>query len=154
MVHVVYADDTTHRVLAEELLEVMETQKNIEYIEKTLEIMTQRQLASLQKMEFVGEEFEKFQSLTKQIMDMIAKEMSWDNMKDDYITIYADTFTEEELKGIIEFYKSPVGRKFTKKTPELLRRSMELSQKKMEELTPKIKSMLEEMIKELVKGKE
>ena len=50
----------------------------------------------------------------------------------DKIKVYADTFTEEELKGLISFYKSPVGQKFIEKTPELMKRSMELSQKRMQ----------------------
>ena len=105
------------------------------------------QIAQLQEMKLAGERAEKAQVRTKQLMDLIAKEMSWDNLKDDYISIYAETFTEEELKGIIKFYKTPIGQKFVKETPELMKRSMEISRKQMKELMPKIKSIIKDIEK-------
>ena len=72
------------------------------------------------------------------MVDTISREFSWDKMKEDYITLYADTFTEEELKGIIAFYKSPAGQAFIQKQPELMKRSMELSQKLMLKFMPAI----------------
>lgn len=56
--------------------------------------------------------------------------MNWDNVKQDYISVYVDTFTEQELKGIIGFYKSPAGKAFVKKSPEMMKRSMDISQKR------------------------
>src|ERR1035437_650897 len=68
-------------------------------------------------------------SQTNRMMEMMAQELSWNKMKDDYIALYAETFTEDEMKGMIAFYKSPAGQAFTKKHPELSKRSMELSRK-------------------------
>jgi hypothetical protein len=80
-----------------------------------------------------------------EMMEVIMKEMSWDKLKDDYISIYADTFTEKELLGIITFYESPIGRKFIEKQPELMKKSMQISQKQMVGLMPKIQKLTEEM---------
>jgi hypothetical protein len=82
---------------------------------------------------------------TDKMLDMMAQELSWDKMKEDYITLYADTFTEEELKGVIAFYKSPAGQAFLKKQPELMKRSMEMSQKLMLQVMPKIHAMIKEL---------
>ncbi len=81
----------------------------------------------------------------QKMMDLFMKEISWDNLKEDYISIYAETFTEEELKGLVTFYKSPVGRKFIEKQPELMKRTMEISQEKMMELIPKMQELAKEM---------
>jgi hypothetical protein len=40
-------------------------------------------------------------------------------MKKPMSTAYAQVFTESELAGIIAFLKSPIGRKYVEKTPEL-----------------------------------
>ena len=137
-----YADDTSRHALAEELLVLMDTQKNIE---KSFEMVKQMQFSQLQEMVPQTEGSSKqAQSVIKETMDIVSQEMSWDKIKDDYIRIYADTFTEEELKGIVRFYKTPIGQKFIEKTPELMRRSMEISQKQMRELMPKIQKMIKE----------
>ena len=137
-----YTDDTSRHALAEELLVLMDTQKNIE---KSFEMVKQMQFSQLQKMAPQAEGSSKqAQSMMQETMDMISKEMSWDKIKNDYIKIYADTFTEKDLKGIIRFYKTPIGQKFIEKTPELMRRSMEISQKQMRELMPKIQKMIKE----------
>ena len=138
-----YTDDTSRHALAEELLVLMDTQKNIE---KSFEMVKQMQFSQLQEMVPQTEGSSKqAQSVIKETMDIVSQEMSWDKIKDDYIRIYADTFTEEELKGIVRFYKTPIGQKFIEKTPELMRKSMEISQKQMRELMPKIQKMIKEM---------
>lgn len=42
------------------------------------------------------------------------------------IEIYADTFTEDELRQYIRFYKTPAGQKLLEKSPELSARGMEV----------------------------
>jgi hypothetical protein len=89
--------------------------------------------------------------MTEKMMEIVTKEMSWEAMKDEYVAVYAETFTEEELKGLIEFYKSPAGRTFAKKQPELMERSMKLGQKRMLQVMPKIQALTMEAAKEAAK---
>lgn len=142
----VIAQDDTSKGLAEELLLLMEIPQNIE---KSFQMIKQMQAAQFQQMAGGVAGTEEVASLQDEIMDMISAEMSWDNLKDDYIGIYSDTFTADELRGIIEFYKSPVGQKFVEKMPELQRRSMELSQKQTLELMPKIQSKSQEVMQKV-----
>ena len=67
-----------------------------------------------------------------------------EKMRADYVAIYAETFTEEELRGMVEFYQSPVGRKLIEKTPELMRRSMMITQKQMADMMPKVEAAVRE----------
>jgi hypothetical protein len=63
--------------------------------------------------------------------------------------IYTDTFTKEALEGIIAFYKTPAGQKLIKKLPELMQKSMQLFQKLVISITPKIEKANKEMEKTL-----
>ncbi|MCK4809888.1 MAG: DUF2059 domain-containing protein [Candidatus Omnitrophica bacterium] len=147
LIRIGYADDTLRRALAEELLVLMNTKENIE---RSFEIIKEMQKSQLQQMNVPGKEsFEKAQAIREKVMDLISQELSWDKLKDDYITVYADTFSEKELEGIINFYKTPVGKKFTEKTPELMKKSMDISQKQMQELMPKLQSITKGMLEEL-----
>lgn len=43
-------------------------------------------------------------------------------------TVYASSFTEQELKDLLAFYKSPLGKKLTAQEPSVLERGMSLGQ--------------------------
>ena len=45
--------------------------------------------------------------------------MSWEKQKPLFISAYASVYTAEELKGAIDFYKSPVGQKWVEKQPQI-----------------------------------
>ena len=78
------------------------------------------------------------------MMDMIATEMSWEKVKADYVALYADTFTADELEELLAFYRSAAGKSFVAKQPLLTRKSVEMSQKSMLRLMPKIIAMTTE----------
>jgi uncharacterized protein len=140
---VVKAETAGTAALAEELLSLMDVQKNVEDAFAAIRQMQASQIKSMG-----APDAEQAANSQNNIMDMIAKEMSWDKLKADYIRIYAETFTESELKGLIDFYRGPVGKKFIEKSPELMKKSMEISQKQMQEIMPKIQQlMMQEMQK-------
>ncbi len=151
----VKAQDASRLALAEELLNEMHMKENLERSFAMVKKMMPAQMEKIMK-QTAGKENEpsngkkmtdKMTKVQDKIMDDVAEElMSWEKIKDDYITLYAETFTEEELKGVIAFYKSPAGQAFTKKQPELMKRTMELTQKRMLQWMPKIQALSKEMI--------
>jgi uncharacterized protein len=122
-----HAQEETKLTLADKLLTVMEMQKTIE---QSFGAVTQM-MPNHANMPPEAQE----------VMNMIIKELSWDNIKNDYIKLYADIFTEDELKGLIHFYESPIGKAYIKKQPELTQKSMMLSQKMMMKIMPKLPGM-------------
>lgn len=136
----VRAEDNS-RELAQELLEMMDIQTNIE---KSFDMIRKMQLAQLQQAGIEESMLGIQQEFMDKMMDLLADELSWDNLKDDYITIYTDFFTPDDMRGIIRFYNSPVGKKFLEKQPELMQRSMQISQKQMMEIMPKVRALTEE----------
>lgn len=147
-----YAQEDVRKQLAEELLVLMEVDKNIE---KNFEMIKQMQMDQIKNMkpaeELSREDSEKISLMQGKVMDAIAKGLGWDNLKGDYIAIYADVFAKEELEGLITFYKTPVGQKLIKKQPELMQKRFEVSQKQMATIMPKIQEVMEDM-KESIKA--
>ena len=146
------AQEASQRTMAEELLNVMNVPDSIE---KSFAMMKQMIPAQTEKiMQATGQTNmpSNVSSQTDKMMDMMTQALSWDKMKDDYITLYAETFTEDEMKGMIAFYKSPAGQAFIKKQPELMKRSVELSQKKMLKLMPQIQALTQKMAQETASG--
>lgn len=126
LVNTAHAQEESKLILSEKLLTVMEMQKTLE-----------QSFRGVTKMMPGGEQ----SAAGQQVMEIIMKELSWENIKGDYIELYAEVFTIEELKGLIAFYESPAGQAFVKKQPELNQKSMMLSQKMMMKIMPKLPGM-------------
>jgi hypothetical protein len=63
----------------------------------------------------------------KFVSEMIAfmnKYLPVDDFKDKFAKMYAEIFTEAELKQLIDFYNSPLGKKISSKLPELTQNAM------------------------------
>jgi len=94
--------------LAEKLLNVKQMQKTMEGSLTAMKRMMTSQIKNATKS--MGQDVPASAiAMQQKMFDLIAEEMSWDKVKDDYISVYADTYTEEELKAQIDFYQSPNG---------------------------------------------
>ena len=68
----------------------------------------------------------------------IAQQLSWDALKGDFIQAYAEAFSEDELKGLVTFYNSPLGQKLVEKQPAVTEKMGKLTQQKMMAVMPAI----------------
>jgi hypothetical protein len=129
--------------LAEELMSLMKvdeaTQQALVMVRDSMMKQTQRMAA--QSGQGNLEEMKAYQA---KVMAAIEEELSWDKLKGQMVALYADTFTEQELKGLIEFYNGPVGKAFIAKQPQLMQKSMEFNQRMMVGLQPKIEQIARE----------
>ena len=93
------------------------------------------------------------QKLAKQFEDKAMKvvddSVGWTALEPDYVKLYAATYSEEEIDGILAFYKSPVGQKMLDKTPELSAGGMNIVRSRMGDFQPKIEALHEEYLKQL-----
>jgi hypothetical protein len=87
------------------------------------------------------------------MISIIKDELSWDKMKDVFIQTYRETFSQEEIDGLIAFYKSPVGQAFVEKQPELMQNTMTLMQQRMMPMMDKIREMSQETAQELANAR-
>ena len=45
----------------------------------------------------------------KKLIEKMFEIMSFDHMHKEYVDLFSDVYTVEELKGMISFYESPIG---------------------------------------------
>ena len=143
-----YADSQTHRQAAEEVLRLTKVDKMLGPL---VDQIQQVQIQQLQQMNLSREAYSAAQRYLQRINDLVAREMQWQEIKNDYIGLYTDAFTEQELHQLIQFYSTPLGRKVIEKMPVLMEQSMQLGQKKMMNIMPEIQALSEEMIQEIQK---
>ena len=75
---------------------------------------------------------------------LLQEEMSWARMKPEMIRLYQESFDQAEVDGMIAFYGSPVGRSVMSKMPLVAQKSMEMSQRQMRSLLPRLGTAYEE----------
>ncbi len=84
----------------------------------------------------------RFSEMVKGYQDYIAKKMSYATVeKEIYMPLYKETYTHGEVKELVTFYSSPVGKK-----------TIEFSQKVPEQAAKKSAEKYDSIISEYVKG--
>ena len=151
-----FADDVERRrELAAELLDALDMKTTLAKSFEATKAMIPAQMQQMRKNlpgQGAGAEAAKAaaEKALEKTMALVAEEMSWEKMKEDYVAIYADVFTVEEMEALLAFYRSPAGRAFVAKQPELMQRSMEVSQKASLRLMPKLMALQFESIKSAI----
>ena len=143
-----YADSQTHRQAAEEVLRLTKVDKMLGPL---IDQIQQVQIQQLQQMKMSREAYSAAQRYLQQINELVAREMQWQGIKNDYVELYTNAFTEQELRQLIQFYSTPLGQKVVEKMPVLMEQSMIVGQKKMMKIMPEIQALSEEMIQEIQK---
>ena len=105
--------------------------------------------------------------LSKQIMDELFSVLKgsstqvpsslWDELHAEYDTdlesgklidmivpIYSRAFSEDEIKELVKFYESPIGKKVSSSLPQILRESMAVGQQWAGEVMKRIQTRLKE----------
>lgn len=77
----------------------------------------------------------------------MGKYMNWDLMKDQMAAIYAQEFSEKELKDLATFYRSPLGVKLNQKQPALFQKSALIGQQAVQSHQAELQQMMQEAFK-------
>lgn len=74
----------------------------------------------------------------------MARYASYAAVKGDMARVYRETFTEAEVRELIQFYRSDFGRRFMGKLPLVTARSNELMAQRLQAHLPELMTMLQE----------
>ncbi|TJZ73208.1 DUF2059 domain-containing protein [Chitiniphilus eburneus] len=69
-------------------------------------------------------------------------------LKPDYIKLYRDTFTQEEIDGLIAFYKTPAGQALVDKMPLVLQNISGILQSRLVPMMGKVATVVREATEE------
>jgi hypothetical protein len=129
------ADEKSHRKAAEELLESMDMDRLLKSsIDSSLEMQVK-----------ANPPLAKFKDVVKKFL---TKHMGYAALKEDLIKLYAKEFSEDELKDLTKFNKTPTGKKFLKKAPLLMQKAGELGMKKFQDNKEELMKMIQDALKE------
>lgn len=147
---VVHADATSQKAIIEEILIVTKADANVDQtiqaLYTQLRTMMEKQFAEMGASDDLSPILKRY---LDKVFNIMEQTMSWKVLKNDMIDLYEQTFTEDELNGMLAFYKSPVGQSVVDKMPKVMQQSIAIAQKYMPEMQRKIVKISEEFEEEL-----
>ena len=139
-------DAQTRRTAAEGLLTAMHTEQTVDATMTRMLTLVDRfgQTVGRQGATLTPAQSEAVLSAENDARETIRKEFGYAALKGDFAQIYADTFSEPELKDLTTFYNSPAGQKLVQMQPQLNTKMAQVAQKKMATVMPGIVQKLRE----------
>jgi hypothetical protein len=138
-----HADESTKASKIEELMKITKVESMTGQMAGQIRAMMMNQFNAARLPE---ESKAGAAEMMNKVAAQIEERMSWDKLKPEYVKVYADVFGEEEITGIVAFYKTPIGQAMLAKMPLLMSKSMEISQRRMAGLMPEIQRQMQEVM--------
>lgn len=97
---------------------------------------------------------QRIQGMQRQMLQILREEMAWENIQPIYRQIYKETFTQEEIDGMLAFYRSPAGQALLKKTPQATKRAKQIAHNRLlPRITQRMADLAAEMRQNMPTGK-
>jgi hypothetical protein len=134
----------------EELLVVSKTQSLLESAHQNIGRTT---LANIdQALEKDGSNAEErrvyLEGFSRKLSQIAQEELSWDTLKPMFIRIYSESLTQEELEGMVAFYKTPAGQAMVNKMPRVMQATMTEMQQRIGPMVQRVMAASQEAIAE------
>lgn len=82
------------------------------------------------------------------LVKVMREELSYAALKPLYVEIYREAFTQDEIDGLLAFYRSPAGAAMIDKMPLVMQRSMQAVQQRMGPMMEKLRQAMEAAVAE------
>lgn len=143
------ADEASKRAKVEELFTVMHVSQMSDQIVAAVQKQMQASLHSRPGMDqLTPDQTRVVNEYEGKIMTLVNNSVSWKVLEPDMVNLYATTYSESEIEGILAFYKGPVGQVMLAKSPELTQKSMQISRTRLGALQPQITAMMDDFTKQ------
>jgi uncharacterized protein len=85
-------------------------------------------------------------ALRRTLGEFMDEHFRYEDLEPAFVRMYTDLFTEEEMRGIIAFYRTPVGQRLVERTPEMAAASQRIANERLQAVMPLLVQMLTEQM--------
>ena len=142
-----FADEASKRVKIDEMFSLMQMQRTLNQIaDQQAAQMKKVMPALLQGQSISAEDQKSIDAFAERMSVMVRESISWEKIKPQYIDLYAKSYDETTIDGMLAFYRSDAGRTMVSKQPELIAQSQAISQARLQELQPRMQAAVAEFM--------
>jgi len=88
-------------------------------------------------------------NMSKKMVDFMQGTLAWEKLEPMYMRTYKESFSEEEIVGMLAFYKTPAGQAVINKMPVLMQKVMGEVQQTMAQAAPQMQKIQKEFMDEM-----
>lgn len=133
-----------------QLLTVMDAKKLVDGMRAQFEpLVDGASKQALQGKEPTPKQQKAIANMKTKMNALIQTELAWAKIEPVYIRLYKDTFTEEEVSGMLAFYKTPAGQAVIQKMPGLMQKTMGEMQNISIGMAPKMQKIHEQFMADM-----
>ena len=153
MCRVSFADDASKRAKIDEMFTLMN-------MEQTLSRLADQQTAQMKQImpqllagQTIGPDDQKqIDAFMDQLTGMVRDAIQWNKLKPQYLDLYAATYDETTIDGMLAFYRTDAGRAMVAKQPELVSKSQAIAQAQLTAVQPKMQAAFEDFAAKMAKS--
>lgn len=132
-----------------ELLRLTRAESMMDSVNASMEQMMRSAMGNAVKGEKLSPSQQKvLDQLPARFAALLREESNWATMQPDMVAIYRDSFSQDEIDAQVAFYRSPGGQAVIAKMPVVMQKSMEMSERQMQRLMPKMQTLIKELTAE------
>lgn len=102
--------------------------------------------AGLDETRMTKDELAKERDNFRKLEELMNRELTWDKVKESFVLVFEEVYTESERADLLNFFRSPAGIAYRKKFPELTLKLMEAGQKSFAFIMPALEKFGEEEV--------
>ncbi|HZY62480.1 MAG TPA: DUF2059 domain-containing protein [Edaphobacter sp.] len=138
---------------AEEIIQLTHTDQLMQRVMAQMNERMKNQAAQqAARMNLNAEQKAAFDDYEAKLNQLLTSAVNWEKMKPIMVRVYAETYTVDELDGILKFYRSPAGQSMVAKSPELMSKTMTLMMQQMSTLQPQIEQLTKDLQSKIQKA--
>lgn len=145
-----HADDASKRHKIGELFTLIQIDKTMQQVATQQVTQAQRAMKTMFPDAKISPDQQKdLDAFLQKILAITQQSLSWSKLQPQFTDLYASTYTEEEIDGMIAFYRSPVGTAMIARQPEILSKSQAISQAQLAEVQPQLRAAILQFVQQM-----
>lgn len=133
-----------------QLLEVAQARKLVDSIMMQMDNLMQQSMAQATKGQTVPPKVQKeIDKGRSEALAMMKDLLDWSKLEPLYVRVYQKSFSQQEVDGMVAFYKTPAGQAVIGKMPAVMQNTMDEMQQMMGPVMQKIQKMQQDVVAEM-----
>jgi len=134
-----FAAEPAASAAAERLLEAT----RVEELTESMYGQISQMISGMAPADVTAEEREAMDSAMQKVMALMRERIGYAVLKDDYVRIYADAYTVDDMNALSDFFDTELGQRYLDKTPEVMAASAALAQERMMAVMPELMEVMQ-----------
>lgn len=129
-----------------QLLEVAQARKLVDSVMKQMDTLMEESIAQATQGQKIPPKVQKdIDARRAEVTGMMKELLDWAKLEPLYVRVYQKTFSQQEVDGMIAFYKTPAGQAVIGKMPAVMQNTIEEMQRTMGPVMQKMQKLQQDV---------